>query len=137
ENGIRQEAYKILETILKETGSEDICQLVDCAKGYCFIGEDEAEGLRGGLSKWGKSDTKVINDMIPFPNCKECASVQTQAIFEETGGGSEVVGCNDLTPKQWENGWKDMGAGLYQHNCPLIVNRDQICTGCNSENQWR
>jgi len=120
ENGIRQEAYKILETILKETGSEDICQLVDCAKGYCFIGEDEAEGLREGLTTWGsKEEKQILTDMLSYPNCKECASVQTQTIFEETGGGSEIVGCNDLTPKQWKDGWKDS----YQHNCPLLVKK--------------
>ena len=66
--------------------------------------------------------TKIgnANDAKPFPMCWKCASKMIQPDLLDDRC-VEIVGCKELTKKQWEDGNKPDDSGLtYQHNCPLF-----------------
>jgi hypothetical protein len=120
EQGINAKAYEALAKLLKETGSEDILSVVEGCKDRYYLGEDDAEDLLKGISEW--ENPKPIKEAVEIkhtPLCAICHEVQTQIIMEEVGGGSEVVGCNLLTPKAWKDGWQKDGDKTVQNNCPL------------------
>lgn len=47
ENGINAEAYEQLQELLIETGNDDICNATNASDNRVFIGENDAEVLRG------------------------------------------------------------------------------------------
>lgn len=126
EQGINAKAYEALAKLLKETGSEDILSVVEGCKDRYYLGEDDAEDLLKGISEWeiSKPEPEVeaeveIEKDEKLGVCADCEHVQTQSLMEEVGGGSEVVGCDLLTPKAWKDGWQKDGDETTQNNCPL------------------
>ena len=114
EQGINAKAYEALAKLLKETGSEDILSLVEGCKDRYYLGEDDAEDLLKGIMDIPEPEAEV--EVKEQPVCVNCSHVQTQALME---GGSEIVGCNLLTPKGWKDGWQKDGDETTQNNCPL------------------
>ena len=47
EQGINSEAYEALASMLHETGNQDILDVVECKGGRYWIGEDDAQDLKG------------------------------------------------------------------------------------------
>jgi len=121
EQGINAKAYEALAKLLKETGSEDILSVVEGCKDRYYLGEDDAEDLLKGIMDIPdvEVEAEVDAEVEKKRVCGECSHVQTQALMEEVGGGSEIVGCDLLTPKVWEDGWQKDGDPTIQSNCPL------------------
>jgi len=61
-----------------------------------------------------------------IPMCHKCAKKQMKKSPKDAVKGvvpSVLVGCDDLSEAEWEEGWYDDGgpAGFHQHNCPLYT----------------
>jgi hypothetical protein len=69
------------------------------------------------MSKDSTYEVKTVKAMIPM--CHKCASRLAQLVSRDPDC-SEIIGCKELTRKEWDDGNKKGEEGFFfQHNCPI------------------